>query len=434
MRSSLVRTAVTVFTLAAAAPAAAQVPLTPRSLGMGGAYVAVARGHEALFLNPANLGLPGTSHWSFGIPTLTLGYSLLGIGYGDARDLLGFDELDQAERDEILEKIPEPGTELRGDLRIPLVAAQIRRFAVGVSYGIIGSHTVDRDIVDLLLNGPILGRNDDVLPDETQGFRAEYVDFALAHGRRFGPVSVGATAHWYLGNTLLRAGITSVQVVTAPQPDVLVTYSGVKSEGGSGFGLDLGLAAEPAPGVTVSASLGNVVNTFEWDDALRRRRLVLDRTDYQSGDPDALLGEYEASETDYDPATSTAAEQALAADLEEGTELPRTLRVGAAWRPAALRNAVFAAAYQGNLEDSRVGGMWDRSLSVGWQQQFTRMVGLRAGVASNLDDGGLLGAGVSFGPVHLGVARLSDGSVDGKGRDGWTFTFGLGTRSNSTMP
>jgi hypothetical protein len=61
---------------AAVAPAAAQVPLTPRSLGMSGAYLGVARGNEALFHNPANLGLSGNPLWSMSFPQIGFGATL----------------------------------------------------------------------------------------------------------------------------------------------------------------------------------------------------------------------------------------------------------------------------------------------------------------------------------------------------------------------
>src|SRR5213592_3950821 len=89
----------------AAAPAAAQVPVTPRSLGMGNAYVAAARGEESLWLNPANLGLPGTSHWSFGIPTLSAGADALGLSVSDIKDITNYGDLTDARKQEILDQI-----------------------------------------------------------------------------------------------------------------------------------------------------------------------------------------------------------------------------------------------------------------------------------------------------------------------------------------
>src|SRR5215213_3666848 len=134
----------------AAAPAAAQLPVVPKALGMGNAYVAAARGEEALWLNPGNLGLPDTPHWSFGIPTISVGADVLGLGVGDIRDVIEYRKQSDARKQELLDQVPALGTELRGDIRAPLVAAQVRHFAAGLSYNTIGSHSLDRDFGDLL--------------------------------------------------------------------------------------------------------------------------------------------------------------------------------------------------------------------------------------------------------------------------------------------
>ena len=56
----------------------AQVPLSPRSLGMGGAMIGAARGQEAVFLNPANLGLAGSPRWSVALVGVSAGAELQG--------------------------------------------------------------------------------------------------------------------------------------------------------------------------------------------------------------------------------------------------------------------------------------------------------------------------------------------------------------------
>jgi hypothetical protein len=305
----------------AAAPAAAQIPLTPRALGMGGAYVAVARGQESLFLNPANIALHNSPHWSFGVPTLAAGATFVGLDFNDVLDITDYGGLSEERKAEILADIPAQGTEVQADVRIPLFAAQIRNVAVGVSWATTGSHTAARDIVDLLFNG-VQARPYNV--DDTEGFRATYVDFAAAYARRVGGVSVGATGHYFLGNEVVRSGVVSTQIVGPPTPDVRVTYAGVRSEGGSGFGLDLGAAFQLAPGVTVSASVANVVNSFEWDDELRLRSVTLTRADYQNSDLEAVNERYVESETDYDASAASAQVQALAETLGEDVELPRT--------------------------------------------------------------------------------------------------------------
>jgi hypothetical protein len=415
----------------------AQVPGTPRALGMGGAYIGVARGVESLFQNPANLGLPNSPHWSAAFPTLSAGVGTRGISPGQAVDLAQWGDLEDAERDAIFADVPDSGTGLDVDLRAPVAALQMRRFAASVSYGTIGSHTINKSIVDLLFNG--FDRDKTYTIDDTEGFRATFWDIAAGYGNRIGPVAIGATAHLYFPRALVRTGLVDVDTTyslisgfTVPT-DIRVTYAGVRSESGSGLGLDLGAAMEPIPGLTVSAALENVVNTMAWDDELGVRTLVLDQTDYQNGDFDQMRAEYDQSETDYDESAALPGTRTLASTLrgDRDAGLPMTLRAGAAYELARSRTTL-AAAYQKELdEDTPFGGMWDQQLSVGVQQRLW-ILGLRAGLATDLADGNMLSGGLSLGPLHLGVAHVAIGSGDDE-RSGWIATFGLGGKSDTSM-
>lgn len=422
-----------------AAPLHAQIPLTPRALGMGNAYVAVARGQESLFQNPANLGLSASPHWSVALPQLSVGATALGLGVDDLRDLTDYDDLEQSRKDEILAGIPSTGTGLEYDIRVPLAAIQAGRFAFGLSYGTLGDHSLDRDIVDLFLNGYETG-NTSLDLTNTVGQRATYIDFAAAHGRRVGPVSVGVTGHYYLGRNLSRSGIVSTEYFLPPaSPDVEVTYAGVLVEGGSGFGVDVGVAAEPIPGLTLSASVANAFSSMSWDDDVRGRKLVLNRADFDNSEYSQITGEYEDSEVDVQtlladndiPAAGRARIQGFLDALEDEAEFPATLRAGAAWSPRAGTD--LAVGVQKELTDGKLTGMWDDQLSLGIQQRIP-IVTLRAGIASNLDDGSLLSGGLSLGPLQFGLARFTNGSVEGADREGWIFTFGVSGRSNSTQP
>jgi hypothetical protein len=403
---------------------------------MGGAYIGVARGVESLFQNPANLGLPKSPHWSAAFPTVSAGVGTRGISPGQAVDLAQWGDLTDAEQDAIFADIPAGGTGLDVDLRAPVAALQMRRFAASVSYGTIGSHTVNKSIVDLLFNG--FDRNNTYTIENTEGFRATFWDIAAGYGHRIGPVAVGATAHVYFPRALVRSALVDVDTTysvisgfTVPT-DIRVTYAGVRSESGSGLGLDIGAAMEPIPGLTVSAALENVVNTMAWDDDLGVRTVVLDQTDYQDGDFDQIRAEYDQSEAEYNESAALPGTRALAGRLrgERDAGLPMTLRAGAAYQ---LRSrTTLAAAYQKELdEDTPFGGLWDQQLSVGVQQRLW-ILGLRAGLATDLADGNILSGGLSLGPVHLGVAHVATGSGDDE-RSGWIATFGLGGQSDTKM-
>jgi hypothetical protein len=411
-----------------ALPAAAQVSLTPRSLGMGGAYTAVARGQEALFENPANLALPDAPRWSAGIPTLTLGATTRGITPTDFWDLAHYDELDPGARDALLGRVPASGTGVDLEVRAPLAALQVQSFAFGIGYGVAGNHTVNRSIVDLVLNGYDASKTYSI--ENTTGFRADYWDFAAAYGRRVGPVALGATGRYLVAGGLVRSGLVAMDTVfTGPLPtDLRVTYAGVRSSGGSGIGVDVGAAMEPIPGLTVGASVANLVNTLRWNEDLRLRTVVLDRNDYENGDPQEILNRYERSEAPYTPAGNPRT-GALAARLQDDRDagLPPVLRLGAAYHAAT--GTTVAAAYQGELEANAFSGLFARQLSLGVQQRIP-LVTLRAGLASDLDAGSLLSGGLSLGPLQLGVARVSRGTGD-ESRSGWIGTVGLAGRSDA---
>ena len=113
--------------------AAAQIPLVPRALGMGGAYVASARGFESVLINPANLGLMDSPAWSISFPQVTVGSSVLGPDVSDLPDFLDYDNIDQARRQELLAMIPANGTSVDLDVRAPVAALQIGRIGLSAS-------------------------------------------------------------------------------------------------------------------------------------------------------------------------------------------------------------------------------------------------------------------------------------------------------------
>ncbi len=195
--------------------------------------------------------------------------------------------------------------------------------------------------------------------------------------------------------------------------------------------MDLGAAFQPVPSLTLSASVSNVLNTFSWGGRRTVSSVALTSADYDNGDIQDILDRYDASEADYVEGSAPLAVQTLANDLGFETDLPRTLRAGAAFEPRS--GTLLTAGYTGDLGDSRTGGLWDQSLGVGVQQRVA-FLAARVGAATNLESGTLLSGGLSLGPLHLGVAHLTDGTVQGFDRKGWIATFGLGTASQSRMP
>ncbi len=414
--------------LAAAAPLSAQLPTGAKAIGMGGAFVATARGHESLFLNPANLGLSGTPYWSIAFPQVGLGSTLLGMRFEDMPDVINYDDVEQTRKDEILSAIPESGTEMRFDAKLPLFSVSNRRFALGVAYGMTGEHSLGRGLAELVINGYQEGRTDYSV-GRTVGSRATYLDVAAGFGRKLGPVSVGVAGHYYRGLTLMRSKLFEPRFDLAAQ-DFQMDYVGVQSRGGQGYGVDVGMALEPVKSLTVSAAVSNAYSKMTWNENLRSRTATLTKSDLV-GDPDALLvfkDRYERSEDDLDPSAASLEVIATAQGLYRQAYFPTVLRAGAAWKPSEATD--LGVAYETKLSDGRLGGRWDRTLSAGLQQKVL-FLRVRGGYSTNLEDGQVLSTGVSLGPLQLGVAKITDGTFEDAERRGYIATFGLSMSSNA---
>jgi hypothetical protein len=404
----------------AAGGAQAQVPLTPRALGMGGAYLGAARGYEALFVNPANLALPDNPRWSVAFPQVTAGGTILGPSFQDLSDLYtAFDDGSSAE--EFLAKVPANGTEAQFDVRAPLATLQIGRVAVGVNYGSIGQHTVGRDVIELLVEGYEEGRSDYVVGN-TAGSRLTYWDVALGYGQRVGPLSVGVTGHYLRAGSAVQSRMYEPQVDLAAR-DIEVNYVTVLARGGAGYAVDFGAALQPMRTITLSGSVSSAVSKLEWSEDLLVRDFMLDRATIDTMGVLNLAKAYSATEEPLDAATSSARALETAQGLYEQAHLPAIAQVGANWQAFSWTNV--GAAYREQLTTGRLAGRWDRELSVGIQQRLPLVV-VRAGYATNMEEGRMISGGLSLGPIQLGAAHLEDGVYEGSPRTGWIATFGLG--------
>jgi hypothetical protein len=408
-----------------AAPLTAQMPHTPRALGTGGAYLGMARGHSAVFLNPANLDLPGSPYWSIAFPQFSIGATASGASVWDVNEYRQTSKLPEARRAELLAAIPAEGTEVAIDVRMPVFAMQFGRVGVGVAYNMIGEHTFGKDIFDLVLNQYQEGRTDYSIGN-TAGRRATYLDFAGAYGRRVGPLTLGVTGHYYHGLNLVHSRVFEPRF-DLQAADIEVDMVSVLARGGSGYGVDVGAAFQPIPSVTVSAAVANVASKMTWSENLRYRELTVRRVDFGASDPTYLLQRYEDSEQDLLDA-GTPQIRRTAEGLYDQAFFPATLRAGVAV-DLPTRTHV-GVAYMSNLTEGRLAGRWERLASVGVQQKLP--VGtLRAGLSSNFDAGSILSGGLSLGVLEMGIARVSDGDYFGGAREGVIATFGINVQTTT---
>jgi hypothetical protein len=407
--------------IAHSAPLEGQIPAAPRELGMGGAYLGLARGYEAVFLAPANLALRDAPVWSLALPQVALGGTLLGPGVRDVMDLIDFNDLTGERQEELLALIPSSGTQASYSIRAPVVALSSGGVGLGLSYVSLGSHTLSRDLAELFLRGYEDGRAHYSVGN-TSGDRATYWDAALALGRDYGPLSVGITGHYLRGRTLVRTQLFEPRVDVAAA-EVEVDYVGALVRGGSGYAMDIGAAFQASPGVTLSGTLSNVLSSMDWSQDLRYRAVTLDRDAIENAGPLDLRNRYEGSETSVDPEAIPHQVEQAAQGLFEGAEFPAVVRLGLGWQVGPKTRV--AADVHRKVGDGRLADPWDHRVAVGVDQSIW-ILGARAGYAVGSDGGNLLGLGFSLGPLDVGIARYQH-SADGDGRNrGFIGTFGLG--------
>jgi hypothetical protein len=403
-----------------------QVPLTPRALGMGGAFNAVARGHESLFQNPANLGLPDAPASSVALLQLNANGSLLGVRTGDIWDLRDYNGLPAVRRTEIFERIPATGLAVDGDLLVPVVSIQVGPLAAGVSYRAIGDLSVARDVVELLMFGYTEGRGDYQVPP-TAGSLVSFLDIAAAYGWRAGQLSFGITGHYIHGRSLEELSLLQPRLALDGS-DIEVTAVGALARGGHGFGVDVGVAYQPEPSVTVAVAVTNAFAAMDWSDELRVRSVALRKDDFETLGLQDIFERYEASERLAGPADQALLGNTRVQTLQRQAYDPTTARIGAAWTPTPATQ--LGATFQTAITDGRLGGAWDRLLGVGVQQKLPLIL-LRAGVATNLHRGFMMATGLSLGPLDVALARLNAGDVDGQTRSGWIASAGLSLRGRT---
>jgi hypothetical protein len=414
--------------LCIAAPAMAQLPSTPRALGVGGAYIGMARGHEAVLLNPANLGLRDNPWWSLAFPQFGIGASVAGASLADYSDFTSGSSLPESRRRELLDAVSDEGAEIILDTRLPLFAMQNRGFGLAVTFNSIGDHTLGKDLIDLYLNQYQEGRTDYSVGN-TAGRRASFLDVAAAYGRQFGPVNLGMAVHYYHGFNLVHSRMFEPRF-DLQASDLEIDYVGVLVRGGRGFGVDFGVTYQPVPTVTLGAAVANAATRMTWSEELYVRHATYTRADFGTRDPFPLLTRYEQSEqrlTD----EGSAQVRRTAIGLYDEAYFPTTLRTGVA--VDLPTRTQLGAAFQTNLTDGRLAGRWDQMLSVG-VQQATPIVSLRAGYGTNLDGGSVVSGGLSLAALEFGLARYRGGDFHDTQRQGIIATLGVNVRTKTLRP
>ena len=438
--------AAVMISLAALATARAQqLNTSAAAAGVGGNFIARARGYDAVAWNPANLGLPGNPSFSLTILPVTATFTLDPITLGDLKSVQNQkvpNTVPRATRQAWLDKVTAAGGETGTPSGGTNVALSVGPFAFQVGMTFFGAVKLNPDAVQAILFG-------NVAPDgsvRTLNFQnSKYngggvTTAALSYGHAFGErkegsgiLAIGATVKAIGGNIVSlgqdagsninanggtiafpSVGTTTDQNCRDDSNQIKVGCTPMTGPGGgfsgNGFGADLGISWLRDK-LGFSAAIQNVFNTFSWDESLMAYR------------PGSGQFNVNGDTTDFDEQAFANAPASLRSALANYKFKP-TISAGLAydWRKDVTLSADLR---QQMADDAAILIGPKTSLGAGLEYRGIPTLSLRGG--ANYITGGSafsFGAGFRFGHYELGGAiALQQG--DNKGTSVFVNLFSL---------
>ncbi len=277
-----------------------------------------------------------------------------------------------------------------------------------------GEMRLSKELVDLMVNDFDASRITEYQVGNT-GFRTlAFSEITAAYGATLGDrMAIGVGVRYVKGHKLTE-GRFFEPILDLFNQTAEFTSVAIEAPGGSGYGVDVGLALDLVAGFRVSASATNVVQKMTWDDNLIAHEATFFACDgcgtsSFDGEPEDLIDLYQAQPLDPNSMSLYVAETVQ--DLFPDAFFPTVFRAGLGWRAGgtALELVGTSVSPQG-----RQHSQWDERISLGLEQRLWFLT-LRAGGMKGADglqaiSGGL---GLGLGPVKLDVsAGLMSGGFE----------------------
>ena len=290
----------------------------PRSMGLGLAYTALARGPEAPFWNPANLALSGRKfEWNvFGVGAMLVAEnnSFSVTTYNDNFTAANTNispngtkyYISPADKDKILADIPGEGMKMNydfaplGAIGVPLnggVAFPIgdirSAISIGLNTGFEGE--IPKDIFEIFLFGNEFDKSYDI--GDWNGSAWGIGTFNWAVAKSFMPTQLKPYLSEFTAGMTFKLSFGKYgEIVESGGTGLMSRYSGASVDtwvlaqnaelnysmeiGGTGFGLDFGLAGVTKNRkATVSVGVLNLLDTFSWSTGVRQDSIFVAASD-----------------------------------------------------------------------------------------------------------------------------------------------------------
>ena len=440
--------------------ALAQFSPGARSVGMAGAGMVFSSGVDAIEWNPANLAIEGG--WNISIGEVGMSALVSGASMDDLQSMFEFEipvlgSSTTVTPAQTVAALPASGllfaSVTEGFLTgkrisssdgalpsigdpFPTVGIAFGSFGIRVRSRVMGEMRLSKELVDLIVNDFDASRLTEYQVGNT-GFRTlAFSEITGAYGATLGDrMAIGVGVRYVKGHKLTE-GRFFEPVFDLVNEIAEFNSVAIEAPGGSGYGVDVGLALDLVAGFRVSASATNVIQKMTWDDALisHEATLVACETDpaapatnpqqclnnpslsdsFEDQEPEDLIDLYQAQPLDPNSMSLYVAETVQ--DLFPGAFFPTVFRAGLGWRAGGTAVELVGTSVS---PQGRQHSQWDERISLGLEQRLLFLT-LRAGGAKGTDGLQALsaGLGLGLGPVHLDV---SGGLMSG----GFEFASGL---------
>ena len=261
----------------------------PRAVALVGATSTIAQGIHAVGFNPARLAF-STKNFSMNLGALTFGLENNMLSVENYNLVNGADFIDPispdfVDKNEFLEGLPVDGLRLKTRLHLPIPGINWARGTTAFSSDVIifGDLGFPKALFELLMQGNLVGDslkldlNEEVLGVAEWGF-----SFAVPAGN----VAYGFTLKYLQGLFYVGIDPDSSSGFFSTDPagfNGSGRYLLRRAVGGSGFGLDIGLASAEVNGYSFGISLINALGSIRWQGPSLTKDLFGDRLEAALG-------------------------------------------------------------------------------------------------------------------------------------------------------
>ncbi len=390
-------------------PQTAQAQVSVRSWGMGGTGVATARGLDAVNHNPANLAF--SEGFTLGLAAAAVDVHNNSISLDRYNEITGA-HLDTRAKEKLLSDIPDAGFQMDANVSASVFGLQSGPFALTFNAIGNGSGNMDKDYFDLVLFGNDLNETVDFSNTSGEGYAmgsaAVSYGALLMSGER-AKLSMGLSAKYLYGAYEMHVEEAYGSLNTTMDEIAGEAYvSTITSDGGQGYGVDMGLALQTGNGWNLGLAMENLYTTVTWDNNVEFNEYRVDASGINALNDD-LDNAVVRTDTTYVAQSYT-------------TTLPQQLRFGAANRFGAFD---LAFDYVQGFENRGVTSTTPR-FHLGTEWWLTGIIQPRFGVSTGgvAGTGASAGLGLKLGYWRVDLAAVSRGELNPNQTKGLAFAMG----------